>query len=235
MVPGLLVVALSSGPGSSSRPSGSRPGGGLVQHQHLAAPWPAHPQWPPGASARRKAQRGCAVKKQLVNAAERGRTLHAPVDLLLRQAPYSRGRKRCPYTPSPQKADTPGTGTPDLAIKRKRRMSLGSAHISSPAMYTLPGGGLVDTVEVRDERGFAAAGGTDDTHELAFFDFEADVDPEPQSRPACPGYRYRLGLPPSRLSGHAGTPPLAFSCAAPGAVLSCKQFIQRRGALFHIR
>ena len=30
-------------------------------------------------------------------------------------------------------------------------------------------------LEVRDERGFAAAGGTDDTHELAFFDFEADV------------------------------------------------------------
>ena len=69
------------------------------------------PQWPPGASGRRRAQRGISPGSPPSGprtgrpAAPGGRSRLAP-------APCCRGRRRYPYKRFPQRADTRGTGTP---------------------------------------------------------------------------------------------------------------------------
>ena len=130
--------------GSCSRmaipPPGIQSGSGLVQNQHLRLHGHARRRWPPGASGRRKVQRATfqSVSSGRFTASAGG-IPDAPVDLLLRPAPCSSGRRRCPCTPSPQRADTPGTGTPAPPESGSARMLLGlRPDILSRARSTWP-------------------------------------------------------------------------------------------------
>ena len=109
-----------------SRPSGSSPAAGSSTPEarfHGKHTCNGHTALLPAGKLK-----GAALQKAAVNAAERGRTLHAPVDLLRRKAPYSRGRKRCPYIPFLQKLIL-GYWNTRPAIKRKTADVFGSAHI----------------------------------------------------------------------------------------------------------
>ena len=56
----------------------------------------------------------------------------------LSKGPCCPGRRRCPYRPSPQRADTPDTGTPAPPRSARRRIFFGSAQMSRPSSRMRP-------------------------------------------------------------------------------------------------
>ena len=126
-----------------------------------------------------------------------------------RPVSYSSGRRRCPCIPSPQRADTPGTGTPAPPGSGSSRDLLGLRPDILSLTEDLAGGGLQQAVEVLDQGGFAGAGVADDAHELARAGIESTLASHARSvQRACPRCRCGSASAVSMIGSNAVLHPV---------------------------